>query len=113
MLKEAKNGKIGTVKYYYGKHYMGETTIGNKENDTDILNVEPLINNDDNDDAMSIKDIPINVWIVVGAVILVIGLVTFVIYLIKTKEKRKRARERRKIFKESRKRFKRRKRIRY
>lgn len=107
-LDDTSKGDIANVKYYFGDKYMGSTKLSVEQRKEDVGNVSP-VKEESEDNNTKIANIPINVWIFVGGIVVLICIIIYIVYLVKTKEKRKRKRERRKVFKESKKRFKRRK----
>ncbi len=108
--EDTSSGKVAKITYSCQGKKMGDgTLLITKAAENDVA-IAPLLNDTQADKNKETNAIPINIWFLVGAIVIAVLLVLYIVYLIKTREKRKRNRERRKMFTESKKRFRRRKR---
>lgn len=96
--KDNTSGNVAEIKYYVGEHYLGQTVltfrddviVSGTDNENQIKKVEKKREN-----------VYVNIWYIIGGIVVILGIIVYIIILNKTRKGRKIKRDRKKLFREA------------
>lgn len=93
---------IAVVKYYIDNHFLGKATLSLNEQDDKSIGLVPDKETEETQSVIK-EEMPINIWWILGGVVVIAVIVVIIVTMHKTRGKRKVKKERKKLFKNKKK----------